>query len=120
MSQQPQGSGPACRYCRGRIAKATTTYHLSEGPYELKQYAGRLFNMRLPSEQMPKSLADCRRLVNEQVVSVRYWGKDKTVRAFSTWDRVSYEDQFFCSNTCAIAFAYVVAREWYQASQEAR
>jgi hypothetical protein len=34
---------------------------------------------------------------------------DRVVDRFFVWDGVSYEDEFFCSTSCASRFAYMVA-----------
>lgn len=55
---------------------------------------------------------DCQRLVNERVVSVRYWGAgdNRHVSYFSVWDGESWADEFFCGGPCRDRLAYGAAR----------
>lgn len=57
---------------------------------------------------------DCQRVTNDKVVSIRRHHADPSLIArFTTWDGTSYQTTggFFCSSTCAIAFAQLMARQ---------
>ncbi len=96
---------PHCRWCDKKIRKSTD-YHRrrtypSMGAVDVPLY----------------SKADCQRLTNQIVLSLRYrdaptkWndetgqseptGEPRQVTEFSTWDGKSYEDDLFCSRLCA-------------------
>jgi hypothetical protein len=60
-------------------------------------------------EVPPKSIADCRKMTNEIVVSVQR-GVNNTIRSFGTWDGKSYIDSYFCNGEHAKLFGYVMAR----------
>jgi len=116
---------PLCRYCGAPIGKKTRSVFVhprgeeNDRPY----FCGVL---SVDPENPPRSKADCQRLVNQTVVSVRYddiwWRRDengslsadrsfgRVVNSFATWDGESYEDQFFCSDKHAKMFGYASAR----------
>ena len=95
---------PLCRYCGKAIAKYTTTHFIDR------------------KDQQLTSKADCQKLTNEKVVSVRYgpryqpdshlldYQHQDIVWAYSTWDGESYADEFFCNGTHAKDFGYAAAR----------
>lgn len=88
-------SRPSCLNCGKPIAKRTET-------------VGFWHNR----EDAPRSLDDCKRRTNAQVVSVRYW-PDGKVQQFTTWDGRSYDPRFghFCRNECAGLFAWKAANK---------
>ena len=115
---------PYCRWCGKAIRKATD-YHIVSAPFD------RSDDPVLTSQQ------DCQRQQNAKVVYVRYsregdyWhnravqeGKikpeDRLVSDYRTWDGESYEDEFFCTNTCAIRFARSIARNTSYATESYR
>ena len=93
---------PLCRCCGNPIRKHTETVQ--------------------PKEVL-KNKADCQRVSNYQVVSVSYrdvWSDDPdtgervrsrgTVFCFTTWDGITYEDEFFCTGSCAQRFGRFAAK----------
>ncbi|UTC29748.1 hypothetical protein BAJUN_01180 [Bajunvirus bajun] len=58
----------------------------------------------------PKTLADCQRLTNHQVVSIhgydtRYPDREHEIEAFTTWDGETLHDPYFChGGRCAAAY----------------
>jgi hypothetical protein len=97
---------PLCRYCAKRIPKHTL--YVSVHSQERIDPAGRYVVGPLYCK------ADCQRRSNSRVVHVSYWNADpdgrRRVSNFSTWDGVSYRDEFFCSGPCRDGFAYAAAR----------
>lgn len=98
---------PLCRCCGKPIPRFTRTIYVV-GPNSVQTkdvVVGPLY-----------SKEDCQRHTNHRVVSVRYDDarhddpdQRRKVWRFTTWDGVSYEDEFFCKGTCATRFAYVMA-----------
>ena len=109
---------PLCRYCGGKIAKYTRS----------KSW--------WPHADAPLSREEAERMVNQELVSIRYDttpsyveasphprknadgslteplpGNTRYVRSISTWDGESYVDEFFCNGDHAKAFGYVCARD---------
>jgi hypothetical protein len=105
-------SQPYCINCGDRIRKYTTAHHFSTLGMKDTEFSK---THPLPN---PKTKAECQRLTNQQVVSLRYSqnyddGKPvgkRWVYSFTSWDGETYEDAFFCSGTCATDFAYACAR----------
>ena len=110
---------PSCLYCGNGIAKATETIHLWKEP---------------------KTIAEIRASTNLKIVSWRYGYEPKKddsitiapaktpgghgdfyfeervkskvlIDTYSTWDGVSYVDEFFCNGTCCRRYAYRMARK---------
>jgi len=57
----------------------------------------------------PRTVEDCQKLTNRQVVAVHGYGVQHKahlglIERFETWDGESYQDQDFCSNTCAALY----------------
>lgn len=101
---------PLCRYCGRKIAKSTTTI-----------FCERTSTWQ-PKDDTPRTKADCERISNQPVVSVKYHhpviGYDDSgepihgprfVNYFSTWDGESYQDGYFCNGEHARNFAYAIA-----------
>lgn len=121
-----------CIVCGKKIAKRTTTY-LIQKPREardplFKTIMGRQmldhpaleakeegliegtdFFKQIYLSDPPTDKAGVQRLVNEEVVSVRRSYEGTLIDQFSTWDGVSYVDEFFCSNLCARRQGYASA-----------
>jgi len=101
---------PHCLWCHKPIAKATT-WHNPVTPA--------LWGKTFDDPAVPRTLADCQKLTNEKVVSIKYHYEtdnkyyDRTgrrvVHSYSTWDGESYKDQFFCNGDHAQRFAYAAA-----------
>lgn len=107
---------PLCRYCGEPIKKMTCTVYVREGErrnYETDSARARYI---YPAER-PRSMADCAKLSNDQVVSIRYgkkWVDDVetstgNVSIFTTWDGKSYVDDYFCNGDHARQFGYAAA-----------
>ena len=115
---------PLCRGCGRPIAKWTDSYSVVEhrhyrpdGPAEGRAHVERFGSgQRVIDCPIPRSKGDCQRLVNETVVNVQYskGENDRFVVRFSTWDGQSYQDEFFCTNNCAIALGYAMARKGWR------
>ena len=114
---------PLCRGCDRPIAKWTESYNVIEhrhyrpdGPAEGRAHVTRFGSARAIDCPIPRSKDDCQRLVNETVVNVQYSKdpNDRYVVRFSTWDGESYRDEFFCTNNCAIALGYAMARKGWR------
>lgn len=95
---------PYCICCGDPIAKWTSTHHIGWS--------------KLKAGEAPRTRADLAKLTNLQVVSVRYWQDrddddkpkgERMIDRYSTWDGVSYVDQYFCDGTCGSRFAYIAA-----------
>lgn len=103
---------PYCRYCGIKIAKATkTVFFIDEGDY--------LHDSNWSSSVVarPASKAEAARLVNQQIVSVKYgrtlkneqgysYVEPKLIHSVGTWDGENYRDAYFCSDRHAVRFAY--------------
>jgi hypothetical protein len=96
---------PYCRWCGKPIAKRTTNI-----------YFGRSNNLATDSicnrPEKPTSKAEVQRLINQQVVSVRWRDKPRGyaddgpperdyIWWAGVWDGESYEDEYFDRNQCA-------------------
>lgn len=97
---------PLCRCCGKPIRKHTRTVYVREklSDNEMKQDFWRYV------EGVAHKKADLVKFTNYQIVSVSRLYNDKSrIGSFGEWDRESYVDEFFCSGTCAMTFAYAVA-----------
>jgi hypothetical protein len=100
---------PLCHHCGKPIAKLTRSTVL-KSEYNLATKYQDVVEGPLYSK------ADCQHKSNQQVVSVSYStpkgvpGVRRKIHSFTTWDGESWADEFFCNGTCAIRFAYVMAR----------
>lgn len=59
------------------------------------------------------SKSEVEAIVKEQVVSVKYHTPpdgERCVWSFTTWDGDSYEDQWFCTDSCAAAFGRLAVK----------
>lgn len=63
-----------------------------------------------PSEGHPKTIEDCQRLTNEQVVGVLGYGSNYPkewwpyVSYYFTWDGVSHTREYFCNDRCGALY----------------
>lgn len=107
---ETDGTPPLCRTCGTPIAKATTNHRPagSSPPY------------RDPDPSCPRTIDDCRKLTNEQVVRVEYTYRlddesqrtgDRWIDSYSTWDGRTYVDEFFCTRSCAETLGRACARQ---------
>jgi hypothetical protein len=111
---------PYCLWCHKRIPKTTTHHLTSKTTFEFTTSA-------------PVTLEDLKKLTNEQIVSVKYHYENesyedmtpaeiyakryvrhvsgrRTIYAYTTWDGLSYKDEFFCNGEHARTFGYAAAR----------
>jgi len=103
---------PLCRCCGKPIAKSTRIVWLrrpsSTGPSNSD------FSRTMEVDSFPTSREECQRLTNWQVTALSYWkseeGEARHVTSFHEWDGESWKDEFFCTGTCAEAFARMCAR----------
>lgn len=99
-------TAPLCRYCGGPIAKKTVSHFIETDPRYVHHPHQHLVN----KGEEPRTKADCQRMVNQKVVSVRRSHEGTYIRYFSTWDGESYIDPFFCNGEHARLFGYSAAR----------
>ncbi|TJW14401.1 MAG: hypothetical protein E5W82_10520 [Mesorhizobium sp.] len=108
---------PLCRYCGKTIAKRTRAIFFGE--LATRQGFDTIFTYR---PERPRSKDEAQRLLNQQIVSVR-WARGEDYAAkqagfdhitqATAWDGESYTDKFFCNGTHAKDFAYAAARGGY-------
>lgn len=60
-------------------------------------------------DKMPVDKAECQRLTNDRITSVRRSADGSAISKFTTWDGETYVDRFFCNGDHARSFAYVMA-----------
>lgn len=102
---------PHCRWCAKAIAKRTETI-----------WFGRA-ESRDPAHfrgEKPKSRAEAQKLVNQQIVSLRWsfkWdGNYETqerehIGQITVWDGETYDAEFFCSQSCAASLGRSMAAQ---------
>lgn len=136
MSNFKSKSPCFCRYCGKGLKKVLTTInlhltaprdHIMEEVKELRDGTWVVTGTKRREMYVspyvlgtPTSIAECRKLTNQQVVSVKYrkiWDAEKykhvntgVVASFNVWDGESYHDEFFCTDLHARFFGYVCAR----------
>jgi hypothetical protein len=110
-------SRPLCPTCGTPLPKLTTTVWCYDDGANIRQQDSNWSRyLYLPDEQLPRSIADCRRLSNQDVVSVIYRSEynretDTFVRGrvsrFTEWDGATYwtASKPFCKPECALVFA---------------
>jgi hypothetical protein len=101
---------PLCRWCGKPIPKWTRNLYFGQSPRS--DAFSRSF------AEKPANREDAQRLVNEKIVSVRYWDtpdEPRHVHMASSWDGESYTDQFFHSADCARAMGYAAAHNGWTA-----
>lgn len=111
-------AAPLCRYCGEPIRKVTCTVYVREGERKEKYEIDSALQRYVYPAERPRSMADCQKLTNDQVVSIRYgkkWIDDVetstgNVSIFTTWDGKSYVDEFFCTGEHARLFGYAGAK----------
>lgn len=102
-----------CRYCGKPTPKRTVTHWFG------RDNEGHPSDYWISHKERPRSKSEVQRLVNGQIVSVRWSrgeeygakqaGFDFITRA-SVWDGESYADKFFCNGDHAKRFGYAMAR----------
>lgn len=106
---------PLCRYCGKPIAKKTRSVFFGDD-FATHARPDDMFTYRA---ERPRSKEEAQRLLNHQVVSVK-WARGEEYAAkqagfdhithATTWDGESYVDPYFCNGTHAKAFAYLHAK----------
>lgn len=93
-------NGPLCRYCGVPLKKRTETVIFNNGRGTWQAGSGR--------PERPTSKDQVQRLVNQKIVSIQYREDEqgRYVSQVTTWDGVTYRDQFFCKGEHAQRFAY--------------
>lgn len=108
---------PHCRYCGKPIRKHTRTVWINGGFLPGNDSDS---SRHVVVDPPPRTAADCERLTNWQVLSVRRSRGGDTISRFSEWDGESYADEFFCTGTCAQAMGYAACRTHNLATQSWR
>ncbi|HSV26206.1 MAG TPA: hypothetical protein VLJ17_24680 [Xanthobacteraceae bacterium] len=87
-----------CRCCGKHIRKHTEREYVKQSRGEHDRALGRVHYGTF------RNKAECEVATPDKVISIRY-GND-CILSFTTWDRVSYVDRYFCTKKCAIRFAH--------------
>jgi hypothetical protein len=108
---------PLCVYCGKPIPKLTTTVWVGSASDKIKHQDSSWSRYVYPEEPL-RSIAECRRLSNQQVISLHY-GFGGTVSRFAEWDGQTYwcASQPCCSGTCAVKFARAAHKAGYRLLQ---
>ena len=110
---------PLCRYCGKPIAKRTNWVRFTLARTEYQKNETYVRYIEVPA--YPKSKAECQKLTNLTVVSVR-WAEiyddnhvmsKPYIESFGEWDGKSYKDAYFCNGDHAKSFGYVMAGSGY-------
>jgi hypothetical protein len=91
-----------CAHCNKPIRKYTTTVYIRDEPTQYDVTATWCRYHYLRGGARPQSIADCRKLTNQTVVSTsRNYSNE--IASFNEWDGEHYFPSygFFCSNNCA-------------------
>lgn len=122
MSNHPNRSknpAPRCLNCGNPLRKRTRRVWIVWPDSGSKHISDEVFRY-ITTDELLRTKADCQRLSNWQVVSVSYSApatkRAGTIDSFGEWDGASYEATagFFCTGTCAQAFARAAARDGYR------
>lgn len=101
---------PRCRYCGTPIRKHVRTVWFVR-PDQGGSDSDFVRYVRLAPGEWPKTLAECQRLTNWKVVSVRR-GMGETISRFGEWDGESWSDEFFCNGGHAARMGYLLCRQY--------
>lgn len=100
---------PLCRCCGKPIPKHTETVFVRDPGCPEHQMVPGAVAGPLHSKD------ECRERTSQIVINVRFFADHvkyrRRVSYFTTWDGVSYADQFFCSGPCRDLFAYACASD---------
>jgi len=123
---------PFCRQCGKPLRKVTTVAYIKAKPYDERYDRPGSGSRTINVEKLPKTLAECRKLSNQHIVSVKrdrtreyqatgddiYDQKmttkvtaDRGIDQLTEWDGETYDDEFFCTTTCARAMAYAILKK---------
>jgi hypothetical protein len=110
-------TGPCCPTCGKPLPKLTrTVWVIDRGWLDRRdrQLEHSTYSREIAPEAALRSIADCRRHSNQQVVSVHY-DRDKQVSRFTEWDGETYWSASapFCKPDCALRFARAALRAGY-------
>jgi hypothetical protein len=104
---------PLCRYCGAPIRKRTHTVYFGRAHDRLDDYL-------TERTERPTSKEEAQRLLNHQIVSVRWTHGDRAawsakvdydyICQVTTWDGERYVDPYFCNGEHARRFAYLFAK----------
>lgn len=96
---------PLCRFCGHPIAKTTVIVYLP--PSGLNESYANSNRWSRWLDARAKSKAECQRLTNGHVLSIKYSNRTipPMVSSFNEWDGESYKEAHFCTDRCAAAFA---------------
>lgn len=106
---------PHCRMCDKAIPKKTESHFLRLRDSNANP------QFYTVVDALPKTQAECQKLTNHKVVSVRYSAVyddvsrevvGREMSSFNTWDGESYVDEHFCNGNCCRRFAYMVAHHY--------
>lgn len=110
---------PTCPTCGKGLPKDVRTAWVHEWSYfdrmGRKPSTGNGISREIAVDEPLRSIADCRRHTNGEVVSVAYHN-DGTVWRFGEWDGESYwaKSSPFCNAECALIFARASHRAGYR------
>ncbi|HEY1441377.1 MAG TPA: hypothetical protein VGF65_11175 [Mycobacterium sp.] len=111
---------PCCPTCGKPLAKLTRTVWVIDRGWldrRHRQLEHSTYSREVAPEAPLRSIADCRRHSNQQVVSVGYTNRpDRHVWRFSEWDGETYwtASKPFCNPDCTLAFARASYRAGYR------
>jgi hypothetical protein len=92
---------PFCRCCGKPIRKRVITHYFGLTTPRATSYS-------VEHAEPAKTKAEAQRHLNGEVVSVRYGYQGQVIAG--VWDGESYEDELFCTQTCAAAFGRMAAK----------
>ena len=104
---------PRCRYCGKTIAKRVEHVWLRTKAY-VEKYPDVSTRDCIIVDELPSTIADCRKLTNQTVLSVSRDRHGRNIDSFNVWDGQSYVNEFFCNSTHARAMGYLAAQRGLQ------
>lgn len=111
---------PFCRCCGKPIRKRTRLVYIETKASD-QRYDGSFIRYAVVApDARPRTKADCQRLTNQQVVAVQRDDTKEFIRLFHEWDGESYQDDLFCTGTCAQAFGRAAALKGFATDKYAR
>lgn len=100
---------PLCRWCAKPISKTLRRVWLRKSTDI--QFSQSTFSRCVAIDgEWPKNKNECARLTNQTITSVSK-SHDGEVQSFNEWDGETYENEFFCTNTCAINMGFAAVGE---------
>jgi len=107
--------GPLCKHCGKPIPKATRHFGFTPATLNNRENGQRFnsgYGMYLDEELRPKTVEECRRYVNDQIISVGR-GPGNYIYSIHTWDGESYVwGGHFHSQSCAAQFGLGMAHNF--------